>query len=94
MTAFGELAKSSTTMLLPGNPSDVGSAVAQAMAIYGKVIWTMLMTMHVNFSFAHALDIYEKLMPLVTVMVVGQSTADSDSKISFARWGRLLLWPL
>ena len=38
MTAFGELAKSSTTMLLPGNPSDVGSAVAQAMAIYGKVM--------------------------------------------------------
>jgi len=37
VTAFGELAKSSTTMLLPGNPSDVGSAVAQAMAIYGKV---------------------------------------------------------
>ena len=37
VTAFGELAKSSTTMLLPGNPSDVGSAVAQAMSIYGKV---------------------------------------------------------
>ena len=51
------------------------------------LIWTMLMTMHVNFSFAHALDIYEKLMPLVTVMVVGQSTADSDSKISFFQVG-------
>ena len=45
MTAFGELAKSSTTMLLPGNPSDVGSAVAQAMAIYGKVI---LMKIHLQ----------------------------------------------
>ena len=70
MTAFGELAKSSTTMLLPGNPSDVGSAVAQAMAIYGKVILTwktmeaiMLVTMH--FKYNKALDIYKKLMSLV-----------------------------
>ena len=46
VTAFGELAKSSTTMLLPGNPSDVGSAVAQAMSIYGKV-GVMLMTKNV-----------------------------------------------
>ena len=37
VAAFGELAKASTTMLLPGNPGDVGAAVAQAMAIYGKV---------------------------------------------------------
>ena len=37
VAAFGELAKASTTMLLPGNPGDVGAAVAQAMAIYAKV---------------------------------------------------------
>ena len=35
--AFGELAKSSTTVLLPANTGDVGAMVAQAMAVYGKM---------------------------------------------------------
>mgnify|MGYP001179233715 FL=1 len=35
--AFGELAKTSTTVLLPANTGDVGSMVAQAMAVYGKL---------------------------------------------------------
>lgn len=37
VSAFGEMAKQSTTLLLPSNPGDVGSMVAQAMAVYGKV---------------------------------------------------------
>lgn len=35
--AFGKIAKSSTTMLLPGNVADAGSMVAQAMAVYNKL---------------------------------------------------------
>lgn len=35
--AFGNVAKSSTTMLLPGNVGDVGSMVAQALAVYNKL---------------------------------------------------------
>ena len=37
VTAFGELAKQSTTVLLPANTGDVDSMVAQAMAVYGKM---------------------------------------------------------
>ena len=35
--AFGNLAKSSNTLLLPSNVGDVSSMVSQAMAIYKKV---------------------------------------------------------
>ena len=37
VSAFGELARQSTTLLLPANTGDVGSMVAQAMAVYGKM---------------------------------------------------------
>lgn len=37
VSAFGELAKSSTTMLLPASPSDPASLVAQAMGIVKAV---------------------------------------------------------
>ena len=37
VTAFGEIAKESNTILLPANAGDVGSMVAQAMTIYGKL---------------------------------------------------------
>ena len=37
VAAFGQLAKTSTTVMLPANPGDVGGMVAQAMGIYGKV---------------------------------------------------------
>ena len=63
VTAFGELAKSSTTMLLPGNPSDVGSAVAQAMAIYGKV------TMIEIHLVLHLLTLTSLEIPMVTPML-------------------------
>ena len=43
--AFGSLAKSSNTVLLPSNPGDVSGMVTQAMAIYKK-----LDTMEVNNS--------------------------------------------
>ena len=35
--AFGNLAKSSNTLLLPSNPGDVSGMVTQAMAIYKKL---------------------------------------------------------
>mgnify|MGYP001399946993 FL=1 len=35
--AFGNLAKSSNTVLLPSNPGDVSGMVTQAMAIYKKL---------------------------------------------------------
>jgi regulator of protease activity HflC (stomatin/prohibitin superfamily) len=35
--AFAKIAKSSTTMLLPGNASDAGSMVAQAMSVFKKL---------------------------------------------------------
>lgn len=38
VNAFGNLAKKGTTLLLPSNPSDPSSMVAQAMAIYGNVM--------------------------------------------------------
>jgi len=37
VTAFGQIAKESTTIMLPANAGDVGSMVAQAMSIYGKL---------------------------------------------------------
>jgi len=37
VTSFGQLAKQSTTVLLPANTGDVGSMVAQAMAVYNKM---------------------------------------------------------
>ena len=37
VTAFGELAKQGTTVLLPSNTGDVGGMVAQAMAVYNKM---------------------------------------------------------
>ena len=43
--AFGNLARSSNTVLLPSNPGDVSGMVTQAMAIYKK-----LDTMEVNNS--------------------------------------------
>jgi hypothetical protein len=36
ITAFGQIAKESNTILLPANVGDAGSMVAQAMSIYGK----------------------------------------------------------
>ena len=36
VAAFGELAKQSTTVLLPANTGDLGGMVAQAMAVYNK----------------------------------------------------------
>ena len=36
ITAFGQIAKESNTILLPANMGDPGSMVAQAMSIYGK----------------------------------------------------------
>ena len=35
--AFGNLARSSNTVLLPSNPGDVSGMVTQAMAIYKKL---------------------------------------------------------
>lgn len=37
VSAFGKLAQTSTTLMLPSNTGDVSSMVAQAMAIYSKV---------------------------------------------------------
>jgi len=37
VASFGQLAKQSTTVLLPANTGDVGSMVAQAMAVYNKM---------------------------------------------------------
>ena len=44
VTAFGEIAKESNTILLPANAGDVGSMVAQAMTIYGKLATKTLPT--------------------------------------------------
>ena len=35
--AFGRLAKEGTTIVVPGNMGDMGSMIASAMAVYGKV---------------------------------------------------------
>ncbi len=35
--AFGNLAKTSTTLLLPGNPGDTGAMVAQALSVFDTV---------------------------------------------------------
>ena len=35
--AFGKLAKEGTTIVVPGNMGDMGSMIASAMAVYGKV---------------------------------------------------------
>ena len=96
VTAFGELAKSSTTMLLPGNPSDVGSAVAQAMAIYGKVrVISDLLIL--------TLPKIIRLIPMSDFAVVnlvsgGHGWMDGEAKHIleqvFSRWGQLLHWPL
>ena len=37
VAAFSELAKQGTTLVLPANTGDVGSMVAQAMAVYSKM---------------------------------------------------------
>ena len=37
VAAFGKLAKSTNTVLLPSNPGDVSGMVSQAMAIYKKL---------------------------------------------------------
>lgn len=37
ITAFGNLAKTSNTVVLPANAGDVSSMVAQAMAVYGSI---------------------------------------------------------
>lgn len=37
VSAFSKLAKDSNTVLLPSNPSDVTSMVAQAMGVYGAL---------------------------------------------------------
>jgi hypothetical protein len=35
--AFGKLAKEGTAVVVPGNVGDIGSMIASAMAVYGKV---------------------------------------------------------
>ena len=35
--AFGRLAKEGTSVVVPGNVGDIGSMIASAMAVYGKV---------------------------------------------------------
>jgi hypothetical protein len=35
--AFGKLAKEGTAIVVPGNVGDIGSMIASAMAVYGKV---------------------------------------------------------
>jgi len=35
--AFGKLAKEGTSVIVPGNVGDIGSMIASAMAVYGKV---------------------------------------------------------
>ena len=40
VNAFSKLAKDSNTVLLPSNPSDVTSMVAQAMGVYGALTKT------------------------------------------------------
>jgi len=37
VAAFGQIAKETNTILLPANASDIGSMVAQAMAVYGNL---------------------------------------------------------
>ena len=37
VSAFSQIAKETNTVLLPANVGDVGSMVAQAMSIYGKL---------------------------------------------------------
>merc|ERR1711993_204613 len=37
ITAFGELAKTNNTLILPANAGDMGSMAAQAMAIYNQL---------------------------------------------------------